>query len=54
MNYTTPEVVFFLINIMVHQHLRKSCGEADAVIAEARKTIFEMREMIHEMKRLKG
>jgi hypothetical protein len=53
-NYTTPEVVFFLINIMVHQHLRKSCGEADAVIAEARKTIFEMREMIHEMKRLKG
>jgi hypothetical protein len=51
-NYTTPEVVFFLINIMVHQHLRKSCGEADAVIAEARKTIFEMRELIDELKKI--
>lgn len=53
-NYTTPEVVFFLINIMVHQYLRKSCGEAGAVIGEARKTIVEMRELIDEMKKLKG
>jgi hypothetical protein len=37
---------------MVHQHLRKSCGEADAVIAEARKTIFEMRELIDELKKI--
>ena len=52
-NYTTPEVIFFLINIMVHQHLRKRCGEADLVIAEARKTTAEMREVMAEMKKLK-
>lgn len=53
-NYTTPEVIFYLIDITVHQHLRRSCGEADAVICEARKTISEMRELIDEMKKLKG
>ncbi len=53
-NYTTPEVIFYLIDITVHQHLRKSCGEADLVIADAHKTIAEMRELIDEMKKLKG
>ena len=53
-NYTTPEVIFYLTNIMIHQHLRRSCGEADLVIGEARKTIAEMREMVDEMKKLKG
>ena len=49
-NYTTPEVIFFLINIMVHQHLRISCGEADLVIAEARSIVAEMRELINNLK----
>lgn len=53
-NYTTPEVIFYLIDITVHQHLRRSCGEVDTVISEARKTIAEMRKMIDEMKKLKG
>ncbi len=53
-NYTTPEVIFYLIDITVHQHLRRSCGEVDLVIAEARKTITEMREMVDEIKKLKG
>jgi hypothetical protein len=49
-NYTTPEIVFYLINIMVHQYLRKSCNEVDSIVSEAKKTISEMKNLIENLK----
>lgn len=48
--YFTFEVIFFLFNLMQHQHLRRNCTELESVIGEARQTLVEARKLLQEVK----
>jgi len=46
----TLEVVLFLLNVMVHQHLGTACDEIDKQIRESKDVMSEMNKIISESK----
>lgn len=48
-SYTSMEVCMFMVNVMVHQHLRDACNVVYDVTEDARKTINEMKELIKKL-----
>ena len=48
--FTSMEVVIFLSNIMVQQHLRYSCEQSAKVTKEAKEIIAELKKLMKELK----
>lgn len=51
---TSMECYMFLVNIMIHQHIGSACGQAEHYIREVKNVIQEGKELIEELKAMKG